>query len=206
MRETLLVLSVVLVAPLAARCAEPKVVFDDALKGKPGSGWEWLRENPKAWRHSDRGLEIRVEPGLADTVKNALLRPAPDRSRGKYAIEVTVEFTAPPSQQYEQAGLTWYRGGKPVFKLVHEYIDGKTYVIPGKKPTETRRVQLRLVVTREGYVAQFRPDAKGEFQTAATGKLPPGADEKVSIQCYNGPPGKEHWMRFSDFKILKLPE
>ena len=206
MTVTLLALSVLFIGLPLARAAEPEVIFEDALKDKPGKGWEWLRENPKAWRHTEKGLEIRVEPGLAATVKNALVRKAPDRSQGKYAIEVTVEFTSAPVQQYEQAGLTWYQGDKPAFKLVHERIDGKTYVIPGKKPTETRLMQLRLVVTKDEYVAQFRPDAKGEWQTAASGKLPPGTDEKISIQCYNGPPDKEHWMRFSDFKILKLPE
>jgi hypothetical protein len=206
MKETVLLLAVLLLAPPLARGAEPRPVFEDALKGKLGPGWEWLRENPKAWRASEKGLEIRVEPGLADTVKNALVRPAPDRSRGKYAIDGTVEFTAAPTQQYEQAGLTWYQGNRPVFKLVHEFIDGKTYIIPGKKPTETRRVQLRLIVTSDGYVAQFRPDGQGPFQTAASGKLPAAAEEKVSIQCYNGPAGAEHWMRFADFKIVRLPE
>jgi DUF1680 family protein len=186
--------------------AAARVVFEDPLKGKLAGGWEWLRENPRAWRHSDSGLEVRVEPGLAGTVKNALLRKAPDRSRGRYAIEVTVEFTAEPSQQYEQAGLTWYQRDKPALKLVHELIDGKTYIMPGKGPTDTRLMQLRLVVGRDDYVAQFRPGGKGEFQTAGSGKLPPAADEKVSIQCYNGPPGAERWMRFSDFRILQLPE
>jgi hypothetical protein len=174
MRTILIVLSVLLLVPPLARSAEPEVVFEDGLKGKLGNGWDWLRENPKTWRHSEKGLEIRVEPGLADTVKNALRRKAPDRWRGKYAIEVTVELLAAPTQQYEQAGLTWYQGDKPVFKLVHEFIDGKTYIIPGKKATDTRLLQLRLVVTKDEYVAQYRPDAKGEFQTAGTGKLAPG--------------------------------
>jgi hypothetical protein len=198
MRHTLFVL-LLLATP-------EKVVFEDSLKGKPAAGWEWLRENPTAWRPTDKGLEIRVEPGLADTVKNALVRPAPDRSRARYAIEVTVEFTAAPTHQYEQAGLTWYQGTKPVFKLVHEFIDGKTYVIPGKKPTDTRRMQLRLVVGKDDFVAQFRPEGKGEFQTAASGKLPAGADEKVSLQCYQGPADAEHWMRFADFRIIELAE
>jgi hypothetical protein len=198
MKRTLIAIVITVgLAPLA-RGAEPEVIFDDKLQGKLGEGWEWLREDAKTWRHSDKGLEIRVEPGLAATVKNALVRKAPDRTSGKYAIEVTIENTAPPSQQYEQAGITWYQGNKPVFKLVHEFIDGRLYVIPGKKPTETRLIQLRLIVSKDQIVAQFRPDAKGEFQTAATGKLPPGTDEKVSIQCYNGPPDAEHWMRFSD--------
>ena len=42
--------------------------------------WRWLRENPDHWRRVDGGLEIRVEPSLADTVINALLRSSPDRS------------------------------------------------------------------------------------------------------------------------------
>jgi hypothetical protein len=185
---------------------EPTALFKDSLKGRLGEGWSWLRENPKTWRHTERGLEIRVEPGLADTVKNALVRKAPPRAQGKYAIEVTVEFTAAPSNQYEQAGLTWYQGDKPVFKLVHEHIDQGTYIIPGKKPTTTRRVQLRLVVSAKEYVAQYRPNAEGEFQTAASGKLEPGKDEKVSLQCYQGPADAAHWMRFSDFRIVQLAE
>ena len=185
---------------------DSKVIFSDPLNGKTDAGWSWLREDAKTWRHTKDGLEILVKPGLADTVKNALVRKAPDRSQGKYAIEVTVEFTAPPIKQYEQAGITWYQGTKPAFKLVHEFIDGKTYVIPGKKPSSTQVMQLRLVVTKDQFIAQYRPDGKGEFQTSATGKLAPGMDEKVSIQCYQGPENAEHWMRFSNFRILKVED
>ncbi len=195
---------VLVVQPVGA--AAEDVLFEDPLKGKLREGWSWLRENPKNWRHTDKGLEIRVEPGLAATVKNALVRTAPDRTQGKVAIEVTVEFTSAPTNQYEQAGITWYQGEKPVFKLVHELIDKKLYIIPGKKPADMHRVQLRLIVSKDAYVAQFRPDAEGEFQTAASGKLAPGSDEKVSIQCYNGRPDAEHWMRFSDFRIVKIAE
>ena len=205
MKQTLVVLFM-LFGLQPGLAIEPEVIFEDSLKEKLGASWEWLRENPKTWRHSPQGLEIRVEPGLAASVKNALLRKAPDRSQGKYAIDVTIEFTSAPSQQYEQAGLTWYQGNKPVFKLVHEHIDKRIYVIPGKNLAEDRLIQLRLIVSKDQYVAQFRPEAKGEFQTAASGKLPPGADEKVSLQCYNGPADAEHWMRFSDFRISKLPE
>jgi hypothetical protein len=31
----------------------------------------------------------------------------------------------------------------------------------------------------------------------------PGDDE-VSIQCYNGPPEAEHWIRFDDFRIVAV--
>src|SRR5688500_6974454 len=94
--------------------AEPKVVFTDPLKGRLGEGWSWLREDRAAHRMTDAALEIRIQPGDANTVKNALLRPAPDRSKGKYAVEVTVSSLAKPVQQWEQAGITWYVDGKPV--------------------------------------------------------------------------------------------
>ena len=206
MRDIRWLCAVLLGAPSFLLAGEPTVLFTDPLKGRLGEDWSWLREDAKTWRHTDKGLEIRVEPGLAATVKNALVRKAPARSQGKYAVEVTVEFTAAPTKQYEQAGITWYQGDKPVFKLVHEHIDQATYIIPGKQPTTTRLVQLRLVVSPKDYVVQYRPDAKGAFQTAASGKLEPGKDEKVSLQCYQGPDDAAHWMRFSDFRILQLEE
>jgi len=189
-----------------AQAAEPRVVFEDRFEGKVGEGWNWLREDAKTWRIKDGALEIRVEPGVAPTVKNALVRKAPDRSKGKYAIEVTITLAAQPIKQFEQGGITWYRDGKPAFKLVHEFIDGKTYIIPGKVPTTTKTVQFRLVVTAGQFMAQFRPDGKGEFETATQGTLPAGPNEQVSIQCYNGPPDAEHWIRFDDFRIIELAE
>jgi hypothetical protein len=183
-----------------------KVIFEEQFEDTLAGGWKWLRENPRTWRMRQGALEIRVEPGVARNVKNALVRQAPDRSSGKYAIDVTVTNTTKPTQQYEQAGITWYNNGKPVFKLVKELVDGKLMIIPGRKPVSSKTVQLRLIVTKDNFIAQFRPDAKGKFQTAATGKLPAPGDDQVSIQCYNGPANAEHWIRFDDFRILELPE
>lgn len=186
--------------------AEPEVVFEDRFDGKLAKGWTWLRENADAWRIEEKALEIQVQPGVARNVRNALVRKAPDRTQGKFAIDLTVSNHTRPTRQYEQAGITWYRDGKPVFKLVKELIDGDLYIIPGKKPMAAKKVQLRLIVTAEGFTAQYRPDCKGEFKTAAKGPLPKPQNDQVSIQCYNGPPDAEHWIRFDDFRILKLPE
>lgn len=206
MKRALLSLGLVFVLIGFLGAAEPKVIFEDHLSGKLGPGWTWLRENPKAWRFGEGALEIHVEPGVNTTVKNALVREAPDRRKGKFAIEVTITFTTPPTKQYEQAGITWYIDGKPAFKLVHEQIDGKTYVIPGRVLTSTQTVQLRLVVTADKFTTQFRPDGKGEFQTSLSGKLPAPGKDQVSIQCYQGPADAEHWIRFRDFRVLQLAE
>jgi regulation of enolase protein 1 (concanavalin A-like superfamily) len=182
------------------------IFFEDGFEEKPAEGWSWLRENPEKWRIKDGGLEICAEPGAAHNVKNALLRQAPDRSKGKFVIDVTVTNHTVPTQQYEQAGITWYRDGKPVFKLVKELVDGQLMIIPGRKPMTSKTVQLRLIVDKDSFVAQYRPDGKGPSQTAAEGNLPLPLNDQVSIQCYHGPPDAEHWIRFDDFRILKLPE
>ena len=39
-------------------------------------------------------MEIRVEHGVAETVRNALVRQAPDRSEGTFAIEATITNAA----------------------------------------------------------------------------------------------------------------
>ena len=181
-----------------------KVIFEDNFDGKLDEGWSWLRENPDYWRIRDGGLEIRVEPGVADTVRNALLRPAPDRGEGTFVIEVTITNHTHPTQQYEQAGVTLYHDGKPVFKEVKELIDGDLYIIPGRQPMPAKSVRLRLLVTADSWEAQYCPEGETEFQTAATGELPLPGDDQVSIQCYNGPPDKEHWIRFENFRIKQL--
>lgn len=191
------------ISPAAA--AEGRLLFEDRFEGKLADGWTWLRENPKNWRIRQGALEIRVEPGAGQDVKNALLRKAPDRSAGRVAIEVTVTFTATPTRQFEQAGITWYQGGTPRFKLVHELVDGQLVIIPGRAPAPQKTVDLRLVFEGQKYTAQFRPEGQEAFQTVATGTLPLAADEQVSIQCYHGPADEEHWIRFDNFRILQLP-
>jgi len=186
--------------------AEPQVVFEDRFDGTLADGWTWLREAPEAWRLRERALELRVQPGDANSVKNALVRKAPDRRQGKFAIDVTVTNAKKPIRQFEQAGITWYHDGKPVFKLVKELVDGQLIIIPGRKPMTNDSVQLRLVVTADAWTAQFRPGGQGEFQTAETGKLPPPGDDQVSLQCYHGPTEAEHWIRFDDFQIQKLAD
>ncbi len=187
--------------------SEARVLFsDDFDSDELGAGWSWLREHENFWRLNKGALEILVEPGKANTVNNALLRDAPDRSRGRHVVEVTVTNLTEPTQQFEQAGITWYRDGKPVFKLVKELVDGQLMIIPGRKRMEDAVVRLRLMVTADSWRAQYQPSAKGPFIEAATGELPLPGKDQVSIQCYNGPADARHWIRFDDFKIMRLTQ
>lgn len=181
------------------------VVFEESFSPGLSEGWKWLRENPARWCVRNDALEIRVMPGVADTVENALLRPLTNLDHNqRFAVTVTVENAHAYSNQYEQAGITWYVDDRPVFKFVKELVDGEVVMIPGKVPVEGHWIQLRLEIDGEDFVARFRKEAKEDFQEAAKGKIPRGDSEAISLQCYHGPAAAEHWFRFDDFKIEKL--
>jgi hypothetical protein len=183
-----------------SRAEETSIIFADPFQERLADGWHWLRELPEAWRIREGGLEIRALPGDA----NSVTRPAPDRTAGAFAVEVTVSNLTPPTIQFEQVGITWYVDDKPVFKLVKELIDGKMYIIPGRKPVENVAVRLRLVIDGNRWIAQYRPAGEKDFLVAAEGALPPAKNDQVSLQCYHGPQDSEHWMRFEDFRIVRL--
>ena len=102
-------------------------------------------------------------------------------------------------------GLTWYREGRPVFKLVKELVDGRVVIMPGSHPVDGDSVQLRLEVRGDQYTALYRTDKEQPFLTAGQGELPSSGQDQISLQCYHGPPDAEHWVRFTEFKIGKLP-
>lgn len=83
-------------------------------------------------------------------------------------------------------------------------MDGKVVVIPGGKPVDGNSIQLRLVVSGNQFTALYRTELDQPFLEAARGELPVGAKEQISIQCYHGPEDREHWMRFKDFRILRI--
>ena len=55
-------------------------------------------------------------------------------------------------------------------------------------------------------VASDRIRVFGTIDCRSVGKLPGPGDDRVSIQCYNGPPDAEHWIRFDDFRVVELAE
>ena len=181
-----------------------QIVFADSFAGELGEGWSWLRENPDCWRIKDGGVEIRVEPGVAETVRNALVRQAPDRSQGTFAIEVSITNHALPTQQYEQAGITWYNDGTPVFKEVKELIRWRTLYHP-RPAADVDQQRPTASAGYRGYLGGPVSSARRQrVPHRRVRRTPPPANDQVSIQCYNGPADEEHWIRFENFCIKRL--
>ena len=102
--------AMVVTSPVRAQ----EVLFQDDFNGKLGEGWSWVREHRDAWRVTERGLEVRIEPGNMwgpqNDARNRLVRPAPGATQDE--IEASVSVENQPTNQYEQGSVSNnYRGG-----------------------------------------------------------------------------------------------
>lgn len=197
------------------------ILFQDDFRGQLGPGWSWVRENPEAWRVSERGLEVRVEPGnlwgRQNNAKNVLVRPAPDA--GKDGLEISVRVENKPTHQYEQVNLVWYYDDSHMVKLGQELVNEKLSIVMGREeadktrtiaiiPLDSTSVWLRAVVKDNRIRGQFRtPDAK-EWRDAGECDLPAPAEGKahISLQFYQGPADAEHWARVNEFRIRRAKD
>lgn len=213
----MLIVLVVLAAD--AERADTSFLFEDQFKGKLGQGWSWIRENPKAWRVTTNGLEVRVEPGNmwgpANDARNALVRDAPDGRMG--AIEVCATFENRPTEQYEQVDLVWYYDDSHMVKLGQEMVDGQLSIVMGREekdrtrtiaiiPLKTFSVSVRFLVSTNRIRGQFRPEGTNEWQDAGHCDLPVKGPPKISIQTYQGPARAEHWARITEFRVAQAKE
>jgi len=212
------ILSAVLMLTLGVMHAlADEVLFRDDFKSSLGEGWTWVREHREAWRTSERGLEVRIEPGnmwgSANDAKNVLVRPAPDVV-GEIEITVTVENH--PTAQYEQVDLVWYYDDSYMVKLGLELVDGKLSIVMGREekdrtrtvkivPLDAFRVQLRQTVKGNSIRGEFRPAGTDTWQAVGECDLPStqNATPKISLQFYQGPSDAEHWARVSEFHVQK---
>ena len=195
-----------------------EVLFQDDFKGKPGEGWSWMREHREAWRATDRGLEVRIEPGNMwgpqNNARNVLVRPAP----AVVDLEISVSVENKPTNQYEQVDLVWYYDDGNMVKLGQELVDGKLSVVMGREendktrtvaiiPLESTTVRLRFIVRGKRIRGQFCPAEAKDWREVGETEMPAPIDgkAKISLQFYQGSPKEEHWARVWDFRILKLP-
>src|SRR5262249_28824413 len=131
--------------------------------------WSWIREHPQAWRISEQGLEVRIEPGNMwgpqNDAKNLLTRQVPMVPEGELGISVQVENK--PTHQYEQVDLVWYYNDSNMVKLGQELVDAKLSIVMGREendktrtisitPLDSNVVSLRMVVKGNRIRGQFR--------------------------------------------------
>src|SRR6266705_4942076 len=154
-----------------------EVPFHDDFKGKLDPGWSWVREHPGAWRVTQRGLEVLIEPGNMwgpqNNARNVLIRPAPDITKDE--IEVSVSVENKPTNQYEQVDLVWYYDDSNMVKLGEELVDGKLSVVMGREekdktrtiaivPLDSTNVCLCLLVKGSQIRGQFRTSDTDEWR------------------------------------------
>lgn len=191
-----------------------EVLFQDDFKGRLGEGWSWVREDAKGWRVTERGLEVRIQPGNmwggANNAKNLLVRSVPDPAKGE--LEISVSVTNQPTEQYEQVDLVWYYDDSHMVKLGQELVDGKLSVVMGREEADKTRtvaiiplksfsVRFRFLVTGNRIHGEFRTPDSENWQVAGECDLPAHGAPKVSLQFYQGPANAEHWARVTEFRI-----
>jgi regulation of enolase protein 1 (concanavalin A-like superfamily) len=194
------------------------MLFQDDFRNGLGQGWSWVREHRGAWRVTESGLEVRIEPGnmwgQKNDARNLLVRPAPEATDSE--IEVSVSVENKPTSQYEQVDLVWYYDDSNMVKLGQELVNGKLSVVMGREendktrtvaiiPLDSTTVRLRFLVRGVSIRGQFRTPAASEWREAGECDTPAPKDlkAKVSLQFYQGPVDAEHWAKVTQFRILK---
>jgi regulation of enolase protein 1 (concanavalin A-like superfamily) len=195
-----------------------ETLFRDDFKGRLGPGWSWVREHREAWRITDRGLEVRIEPGNMwgpqNDARNLLVRPAPDTGVSEIEISVTIENK--PTNQYEQVDVVWYYDESNMVKLGEELVDGKLSIVMGREendktrtiaiiPLDSTSVRLRLFVKGSHVRGEFQTSGTNQWHLAGECDAPSPANRqpKISLQFYQGRADTEHWARVTEFRILK---
>jgi regulation of enolase protein 1 (concanavalin A-like superfamily) len=192
-------------------------VFHDDFKGHLADGWSWIREDRSGWRVTERGLEVRIQPGNmwgpANNATNVLVRPISVATNAALEIAVTIENR--PTEQYEQADLVWYYDDSHMVKLGQELVDGKLSIVMGREeedktrtiniiPIQSAVVRVRFSVKGDSIRGEYRLGDEKEWRIAGECDLPVNGPPKVSLQVYQGPKSLDRWARFTAFAIQRV--
>ncbi len=213
--RSLLLLAIGLVG-LTPGCVS-RTRFHDEFRHGLGAGWTIKREDPAAWRTSDRGLELRLLPGNmwgpANDARNTLVRVAPDPARDP--VEVSVRVENHPTGQYEQVDLVWYFSDSNQVKIGQELVDGNLSVVMGQEENDRTRtiaivpldsfvVDLRLQVVNDRIRGSYRTPAMADWKEAGVCDLPAGGAPHISLQAYQGTTNVVRWARLSRFGVEQI--
>ena len=194
-------------------------MFEERFAGKLREGWSWVRENPAAWKIETGAMIIEVQPGYliaddkeSDRTKNVLLRDLPGASASPMAVEVCMEND--PQVQFEHGGVIWYLDDSNFVDLLHEGIGGKGSILMVTKkanqaqhhtlPCHSKLLWLRLILSGDDVIGEFRESPNDPWQTVAKTKLPSSAKARVGVLCGGGRLGTGRVAKFSHFRIISM--
>jgi hypothetical protein len=101
-------------------------------------------------------------------------------------------------------------------KLGHELVDGKLCIVMGREEKDQTRTIAIIPITAHVVRLSHRVEGnrlRGKFLlegsdawvTAGECDLPSnGRPPQVSLQFYQGPANLDHWVRVSEFRIVRL--
>jgi SAM-dependent methyltransferase len=194
-----------------------EVLFADNFCGTLGPGWSWVREHKDAWRVTQHGLEVRVEPGNMwgpqNDARNLLVRQAPDSLQGELQISAKVQNA--PTQQYEQADLAWFYNDSNMVKLGLELVDGQVSVVMGREendraktagivPVHSNDLRLRFLVKGRQIRGEVLTSETNEWRHVGECELPEITNlvPKLSLQFYQGSE-TGHWAQVTEFRVVR---
>jgi len=192
-----------------------KTRFEDKFAGKLDQAWNWVNEQPGAWKVADGALHLRTLPGTlwgeTNNAHNFLLHPLGERTEG-VATRVTVRNH--PQLIGEQAGLIWYYDDDNYIKLVKESLEGEQWIVlareEGGQPALVDRTrlsaetaQLQLVLLGAELHGQFRCSPEDDWQEVGLCALVGDAEPRVGVFTHGGPDEIERWAELRDFSILE---
>src|SRR5262249_49351395 len=196
---------------------DDNLLFQETFREKLSSGWIWLREDPKHWRITARGLEVHIQPGNmwgpANDARNVLLRLVPDAQ--DQTLQITASVSNHPTSQYEQTDLVWYYDDGHMVKIGQEMVDGQMSIVMGREendktrtiaiiPLDSDTVELRLEI-KANEIRGFFKTRKADWRLVGGCDLPKKGTPRLSLQFYQGPEKEEHWSRVSSVSVRRLP-
>ena len=217
MKTARLFLILAALAKFSVPNGEAEELFRDDFKSRLAEGWSWIHEDKSGWRVSERGLEVRIQPGNmwgpANNATNVLVRPLPNVTNAA-VLEISVTIENRPTEQYEQADLVWYYDDSHMVKLGQELVDGKLSIVMGREekdktstmaiiPIQSPVVRVRFIAKGSSIRGDYRLGDEKEWRAAGECSLPVNGSPKASLQVYQGPKTVERWARFTEFRIVR---
>ena len=201
-----------------------EVLFEDDFNGSLATEWRAVGLKEGDYRIRNGGLEMRVQPGrpTRDTPMLLVILPFLVSETVIASVEVTLldRFTEPE----ESAGLFLTDADSREFGGQKMYLKGRLVFSPGQDefigeegeegdpqkyavkfwPANEDAGAIRIIVRGNYGHFQVGPSTKGKYLNFFHSALRVNEPQRgFCLSASGGPPGKEHWVRFDNFRVTR---